>query len=159
MQLQGAGVSVMPYRSLSHAVASIVRADGWRGLYRGYRATVVRDVPFSAIQFTVYETLRTLLFPDASTLGSRLACEFVAGGLAGGIAGALTTPLDLVKTHLQRRKSPFTSIAHGFGTILRHEGPKGLFRGWIPRVIWTIPQSAWMFFVFERLLALQQAYR
>ncbi len=41
--------------------AGAVRVGGLRALYKGYAATLFRDVPFAAIQFPIYEALRSFL--------------------------------------------------------------------------------------------------
>lgn len=41
-------------------VHSIIASDGVRGFFRGYWATIAREVPFSAIQFPIYERLKLL---------------------------------------------------------------------------------------------------
>ncbi|RUS21145.1 mitochondrial carrier domain-containing protein [Jimgerdemannia flammicorona] len=98
----------------------IVKYDGFGSLYHGYKATLLRDVPFSALQFAFYGKGSWASFPffvtpekfkqlalvhwvtpgDPLTLGAELAC----GSFAGGIAGAMTTPLDVVKTLLQTQQ-------------------------------------------------------
>ena len=73
--------------------------EGVRGLYRGYLSTVVREIPFSFIQFPIWEYLKkewsrrqqSPLNPVQST-----AC----GALSGAIAALSTTPLDLAKTRI-----------------------------------------------------------
>ena len=47
------------YRGSFDAVASILRADGIRGIYRGYGATVLSFGPFSALYFMFYEQFKS----------------------------------------------------------------------------------------------------
>lgn len=78
-----------------------VVTPGLAGLFRGYGAFLLRDLPFDAIEFVTYEQLklayRALAGAGAAAgwLGG-LETAFV-GALAGGITGALTTPLDTVR--------------------------------------------------------------
>lgn len=46
----------------SETVNAILRTQGFRGFYTGYLTTVVREIPFSFIQFPIYEGLKVLLF-------------------------------------------------------------------------------------------------
>lgn len=39
-------------------IANIYKADGIRGFYRGYGTTVLREIPFSFVQFPIYEALK-----------------------------------------------------------------------------------------------------
>jgi len=59
MQLQGrynnpSFISGYNYKNTWHALRMIVKYDGVGALYQGYRATLLRDVPFSALQFAFY---------------------------------------------------------------------------------------------------------
>jgi len=60
----------------------------------------MREIPFSAIQFPIYEHLRKRSI-NRSINGE---CSFIDhcknGAIAGSIAGAFTTPIDVVKTKL-----------------------------------------------------------
>ncbi|KAJ0630866.1 putative mitochondrial carrier domain superfamily [Helianthus annuus] len=62
-----------------------------------------------------------------------------AGACAGIIAMSATYPMDLVRGRLtvQTDKSPsqYRGIAHALATVLREEGPRALYKGWLPSVI------------------------
>lgn len=67
-------------------------------------------IPFTAIQFPLYEALKTELSQNYLS-GKRKPLAHEAAGcgmIAGGIAAALTTPLDVVKTRamLEAKVSP-----------------------------------------------------
>ena len=69
-------------------VRSTLRSEGVRGLYRGYFTTVAREIPFSLIQFPLWEYLKSSLGQwrgrDPAAWEASL-CGAVAGGLAAGI--------------------------------------------------------------------------
>lgn len=46
--------------SSMEAFLSILEADGVRGLFVGGREQLIREIPFNAIQFTVYEVGRSI---------------------------------------------------------------------------------------------------
>ena len=92
-----------------HALRSIVRFEGWPALFYGYKATLFRDLPFSALQFAFWEQEQKLA---RSYVGSRdigLPLEVFTGASAGGMAGILTTPLDVVKTRIQTQHNSTAS--------------------------------------------------
>ncbi len=43
------------HRSTGDTVRSILRSDGVRGFYAGYLSTVIREIPFDALEFAIYE--------------------------------------------------------------------------------------------------------
>ena len=94
------------YRSTLNAVRVISKAEGVSALFHGYRATLWRDVPFSALQFAFYEQEQKVA---KAWVGSReigLPLEIFTGASAGGMAGVITCPLDVVKTRLQTQVDP-----------------------------------------------------
>lgn len=97
------------YRNTAHAFRSIIRFEGWPALFYGYKATLFRDLPFSALQFAFWEQEQKLA---RSYVGSRdigLPLEIFTGASAGGMAGIITTPLDVVKTRIQTQQNPTAS--------------------------------------------------
>ena len=88
------------------AVSSIFASKGILGFYAGFRSFLLRDIPFSAIQFPLYETLKLIeikyfakdQLEQEVTIPSML--NSVNGAIAGSFAGLVTTPLDVVKTRL-----------------------------------------------------------
>lgn len=85
------------YRGTLDAVRTIIRQEGVSALFHGYKATIFRDLPFSALQFAVYEQERKLAkrWKDSTDIGVGL--EITTAASAGGLAGVVTTPLDVVK--------------------------------------------------------------
>jgi hypothetical protein len=88
------------YRSLGQCARDVFRTEGLRAFYVSYPTTLAMTVPFTAIQFTAYESLVKALNPRG-TYDPYTHC--FAGGIAGGIAAGITTPLDVIKTLLQTR--------------------------------------------------------
>ncbi|RMZ87050.1 hypothetical protein DV736_g5722, partial [Chaetothyriales sp. CBS 134916] len=89
------------YKSTWDAARTIVRTEGFGALYSGYKATLVRDLPFSALQFAFYEQERRLAINVSGTADIGLGLEALTAVTAGSAAGVLTCPLDVVKTRTQ----------------------------------------------------------
>lgn len=68
-------------------IKAIVTKEGLRGLYAGYGAFLLRDLPFDAIEFVAYEQLRkaaaNMLQRDPNPVEVSLV-----GAVAGGFTGA-----------------------------------------------------------------------
>ncbi|KAI8145910.1 mitochondrial carrier domain-containing protein [Fennellomyces sp. T-0311] len=185
MQLQGRYnnphfISGYNYRNTWHATKVIVKYDGFGALFHGFTATILRDVPYSALQFACYEQFKK--FAKLNYGGEQLpiGIDLLTGSMAGGIAGAITTPLDLMKTLLQTQQSRkkggssstspppptdpsapkhYSGILEGMVWNYRNHGLAGLFRGVGPRVFWTSLQSAVMFVIYEQVLHVEEALR
>lgn len=95
------------YRSSLHALRTITRTEGLAELFSGYKATLFRDLPFSALQFAFYEQEQKIAKQWAGPgrdIGILL--EVLTGASAGGMAGVLTCPMDVVKTRIQTELDP-----------------------------------------------------
>ncbi|RYE51954.1 MAG: solute carrier family 25 protein, partial [Sphingobacteriales bacterium] len=97
------------YRSTAHAARTIAKVEGYSALFHGYKATLWRDLPFSALQFAFYEELRDRAkrFMGSNNIG--LPLEIATAASAGGMAGVITTPLDVVKTRIQTQHNDVPS--------------------------------------------------
>ena len=104
-------------------------------LYRGWGITVLREVPFTVIQFPLWEAMKKS-WREGSGKETVTALESaVFGSLAGAVAAAATTPLDVVKTRMMLSSQEET-VASLFVRIGREAGPKAFFAGLVPRVLW-----------------------
>ncbi|KAH8954529.1 hypothetical protein BDL97_08G083200 [Sphagnum fallax] len=99
------------------------------GLYRGAGITRARDVPSSAIIFTCY-TLLQQLYPNQN---------FMPGCLATIPVVVLVTPMDIIKTCLQKEptpgKEPYRDWLQCLQLLIEREGPQALFKG---SLVWVI---------------------
>lgn len=148
------------YRHLRDAVTTLVRQEGTGTLFYGYKATLVRDLPFSALQFAFYEKFRQYAFAykgldQKNEFDYNL--ELGTGAAAGGLAGILTTPLDVIKTRIQTQTPASgtrldNSILTGLGRVYTREGVVGLFSGVGPRFVWTSVQSSIMLLLYQMAL-------
>uniref|UniRef100_A0A674P7B0 Mitochondrial S-adenosylmethionine carrier protein n=1 Tax=Takifugu rubripes TaxID=31033 RepID=A0A674P7B0_TAKRU len=112
-------------------------SQGVRGLYRGYASTALREIPFSLVQFPLWEYLKTLWsWKQGHTLDSWQAA--VCGAFAGAVAAFVTTPLDVAKTRIMLAKAGTTTAGGNIPLVLydvwKSRGLTGLFAGSIPRV-------------------------
>ena len=108
----------------------------WRELYRGWTITILREVPFTVIQFPLWEAMKT--HRRARNGGTKQISGLEAGllgSIAGAVAAGVTTPLDVLKTRmmLAREKQPMLSM---LTSILKESGPRAFFAGIGPRIGW-----------------------
>ncbi|XP_017708228.1 PREDICTED: mitochondrial coenzyme A transporter SLC25A42 isoform X2 [Rhinopithecus bieti] len=76
--------------------------EGFLSLWRGNSATMVRVVPYAAIQFSAHEEYKRILGSYYGFRGEALPPwpRLFAGALAGTTAASLTYPLDLVRARM-----------------------------------------------------------
>uniref|UniRef100_F6UEM0 Mitochondrial S-adenosylmethionine carrier protein n=1 Tax=Callithrix jacchus TaxID=9483 RepID=F6UEM0_CALJA len=84
--------------------SNILHEEGIQGLYRGYKSTVLREIPFSLVQFPLWESLKAFWsWRQDHVVDSWQSA--VCGAFAGGFAAAVTTPLDVAKTRIMLAKA------------------------------------------------------
>lgn len=118
MQLQGRYnnpffYSGYNYRSTTDAFRTIVRQEGVAALFYGYKATIFRDLPFSALQFAFYEQEHRMAIEWVGSRDIGLGLEILTAATAGGMAGVMTCPMDVVKTRVQTQQNPESSPPKG----------------------------------------------
>ncbi|ROT38778.1 AgPET8, partial [Sodiomyces alkalinus F11] len=127
----------------------------WRELYRGWGITVMREVPFTIIQFPLWERLKAwgrerrartnnntgraaaaaASDNDNDTADVGAVESALYGSVAGAVAAALTTPLDVLKTRVMLAEKK-VKVATVLRAVWREEGYRAFFAGTVPRVTW-----------------------
>ncbi|XP_077573111.1 mitochondrial coenzyme A transporter SLC25A42-like [Stigmatopora nigra] len=128
--------------------------DGLLSLWRGNSATMVRVMPYAAIQFCAHEQYKKALGGHYGFQGKALPPfpRFLAGSLAGTTATMLTYPLDMVRARMAvTAKEMYCNIMHVFVRISQEEGFKTLYRGFTPTILGVIPYAGITFFTYETL--------
>lgn len=83
-------------------IREIYKANGIRGFYRGYFATIFTYAPSSAIWWAAYSTARRFLAPwAADSKYKQMVMPAMSGVCAAVTAATLTNPLDVAKTRIQ----------------------------------------------------------
>ncbi|KAJ1959333.1 Carrier protein, mitochondrial [Dispira parvispora] len=142
---------------------TMTRTLGITSLWRGLTPTLWRDVPFSAIYWTVYERFKrdlgewcghstSLSRPLSTTEEFRIS--FMSGAMSGMLAATLTIPFDVAKTRrqidlAQRPTAQMESTLELMRRIVQHEGVGALYRGLSARLIKVAPACAIMISSYE----------
>jgi len=127
------------FPSTSAVLRNIIDLQGFRGFYTGYLTTVMREIPFSMIQFPLWEAAKSMVsktYDRPTRPWESAAC----GSATGAFAAAVTTPLDVVKTRLMlgadSKGVRYLTFRDTLTRIIKDEGPKKLFAGIELRVMW-----------------------
>jgi len=140
--------SVAPFK----IVTDVLKRDGLPGFYRGYLSTVFREIPFSFIQFPIWEELKRR-YSGRTKRPIQAHESAICGAIAGGFSAGVTTPLDVAKTRIMLAESG-SAEAKGFviqtlKTVYAEKGVSGLFAGVTPRVTWISIGGCVFFGVYE----------
>lgn len=152
---QGVPSTVPVYKNTLHALKTIARHEGLRGLYKGLGPTILSNTPFSALYYMFYTRLQSRL---QQTDMPQVAVNLSSSTIAAIGATLLTQPADVVRTRMQLNlvSSP-TSAEHAKNTfaimrnIVRSQGFSGLLVGSAPRMMKRTLQTAFVWTIYEEI--------
>ncbi|CAA7043056.1 unnamed protein product [Microthlaspi erraticum] len=139
------------------AFRKIVKADGAKGLYRGFGISILTYAPSNAVWWASYSVAQRMVWggigcyvckkddesngsnnamkPDSKTV---MAVQGVSAAIAGSVSALITMPLDTIKTRLQvldgedsGKRGP--SIGQTVRNLVREGGWTACYRGLGPR--------------------------
>jgi len=149
------------YAGTVHALRTIARAEGWRGLYAGLAPALVGGTVAWGVYFACYNGAKAQL---AERLGAPLPpwAHLGAAALSGCTVSLLTNPVWVAKTRLQLQRAgspgpaPYRGLADCLARVAREEGPRGLYRGLLPSLA-LVSHGALQFAAYEALRARLEA--
>ncbi|XP_045693504.1 mitochondrial thiamine pyrophosphate carrier [Phyllostomus hastatus] len=150
------------YKTLRDAVATMYRAEGPWGFYKGLNPTLIAVFPYAGFQFAFYNSLKRLYewVAPAEGVKSENLKNLLCGSGAGVISKTLTYPLDLFKKRLQvggfeQARAAFGQVRSYRGLldcarqVLREEGVQGFFKGLSPSLLKAALSTGCVFFWYE----------
>eukprot|EP00126_Sphaerothecum_destruens_P005194 Sdes_comp18629_c0_seq1m8819 len=146
------------YRGVFHAAYLIVQEEGFTALYKGVLPTVLRQATNQAVNFTVYHEVKKAWLSHKNRSDLFSYESLLLGGLSGCMGPFANSPIDVVKTRLQKQKITPGEKPHYDGlwgtlqTIYREEGFRAFYRGITPRLLRIAPGQAVTFMVYEKIL-------
>lgn len=139
------------YSSVRHAVKKIFEKEGVYGFYRGTFATVLRDGPYSGIQYSLYKSLLDLKSWHQGNSDHGKGYIALSAGISGAIAILLTYPFDNIRVRYQYSQAERKSLWVFCEEIYRNEGMEGFYKGYLPRVLKKICSAAVTWSVYEHI--------
>ncbi|KAL6461501.1 hypothetical protein MHYP_G00296450 [Metynnis hypsauchen] len=130
-------------------IAQIFAADGFRGFYRGYVASLLTYIPNSAVWWPFYHFYAEQLSKMAPSDCPHLILQAMAGPLAAATASTVTNPMDVVRARVQVEGR--TSVIETFKQLIREEGFWGMTKGLSARIISSTPTAIVMVVGYETL--------
>ncbi|KAK1136635.1 hypothetical protein K0M31_001180 [Melipona bicolor] len=128
-----------------------LKTEGLLSLWRGNSATMVRIVPYSAVQFTAHEQWKGILGLNGLEK-EKPGLNFLAGSLAGITSQGITYPLDLMRARMAvTQKTEYKTLRQTFVRIYVEEGILAYYRGFSATMLGVIPYAGCSFFTYDLL--------
>ena len=171
------GAKNRAYNGVWTGLVKMWQEEGFAGFMRGNGINCLRIAPYSAVQFTTYETCKAYL-RDAETGEIDVVRKLTAGAIAGIASVVSTYPLDLVRSRISIASANMYNEAKSLGEanvsqqalkaeiakkqravpgiwkmttkVYREEGGlRGLYRGCVPTSVGVAPYVALNFYFYE----------
>uniref|UniRef100_A0A8C5N1D9 Calcium-binding mitochondrial carrier protein SCaMC-1-like n=1 Tax=Gouania willdenowi TaxID=441366 RepID=A0A8C5N1D9_GOUWI len=121
----------------------MIAEGGLKSLWRGNGINVMKIAPETSIKFMAYEQVRRI---------QEAFNRFMAGSMAGATAQTAIYPMEVLKTRLTLRKTgQYAGMFDCAKKILRKEGVKAFYKGYIPNLLGIIPYAGIDLAVYESL--------
>ncbi|TDH69346.1 hypothetical protein CCR75_005034 [Bremia lactucae] len=143
-------------RNYKHAVDGLVRIkreEGLDALLLGLKPNMIRAMLLTTGQITAYDVAKsTILANHMVLMHDGVQTHILASMVAGLVATTACAPADVVRTRLMHmRDHEYTSATDCFVKIIKYEGLRGLYKGWVPAYMRLGPQTLLTFVFLEQL--------
>lgn len=160
-QQRGLSSHLLRYEGPSNCAATIIREEGFFGLWAGAAPTIIRNGINQAVMFTAKSTFDSRLWDIHEGDGRVLqAWQSMVSGFLAGFAGPVCTgPFDVVKTRLMAQsrvrnrsgEAQYKSMLHAIRIIYKEEGLLALWKGLLPRLMKIPPGQAIVWAVADQV--------
>ncbi|KAL7144183.1 hypothetical protein ABFS83_08G241800 [Erythranthe nasuta] len=152
-QVNDGRLSNLPtYKNTPHALFTIARTEGFRGLYAGFYPAVLGSTISWGLYFYFYSKAKQRYLRSREELSPVL--HLASAAEAGGLVCFCTNPVWLVKTRLQlqtpQQVRPYSGFHDALRTILKEEGWRALYKGLVPG-LFLVTHGAIQFTAYEEL--------
>ncbi|TFK40890.1 mitochondrial carrier domain-containing protein [Crucibulum laeve] len=110
-----------------------IQQSGFRSLYAGLSASIMRQMSYSLVRLGCYEKLKSRLSRDGQPSTPQL---ILAASLAGGLGGIAGNPADILLVRMTsdsirppEKRYGYSNALSGLINLIREEGLAGLTRG------------------------------
>nr|GMC93781.1 probable envelope ADP,ATP carrier protein, chloroplastic [Ipomoea batatas] len=132
---------------------NMLKEEGIASFYNGLGPSLIGIAPYIAVNFCVFDLVKKSL-PEKYQKSTQTS--LVTGLISATVATLTCYPLDTVRRQMQMKGTPYKTVLDAFLGILARDGAVGLYRGFVPNALKTLPNSSIRLTTFDtvkRLIA------
>ncbi|KAK4545982.1 hypothetical protein LTR36_002546 [Oleoguttula mirabilis] len=133
------------YLSMMHCIKTVLKENGFIGLYRGFAGTTLKQAGATAFRMGTYNILKD--YEKEHDIAQNTATNFANGSVAGIVTTLATQPFDTIKTRCQSSRG--ASTVEAFRSIVADYGVKGFWKGTTMRLGRTVFSGGILFTTYE----------
>ncbi|KAL1819091.1 hypothetical protein ACET3Z_013960 [Daucus carota] len=141
-------------RTMSQVALNMLRDEGLAAFYKGLGPSLIGIAPYIAVNFCVFDLVKKSL-PEKYQ--KKTEASLVTALVSATIATLMCYPLDTVRRQMQLKNAPYKTFFDAFPGIVERDGLAGLYRGFLPNALKTLPNSSIRLTTFDtvkRLIAM-----
>ncbi|KAF3542745.1 hypothetical protein DY000_02000031 [Brassica cretica] len=127
------------YRTMSQVALNMLREEGIASFYNGLGPSLLSIAPYIALNFCVFDLVKKSL-PEKYQ--KKTQASLLTAVVAAAIATGTCYPLDTIRRQMQLKGTPYKSVFDAFSGIIEREGVIGLYRGFVPNALKSMPNSS-----------------
>ncbi|XP_020577160.1 thylakoid ADP,ATP carrier protein, chloroplastic-like isoform X2 [Phalaenopsis equestris] len=128
-------------QTMSQIALSMLREEGFSSFYGGLGPSLIGIAPYIAVNFCIFDLMKKSL-PEKDR--KRPESSLITAMVSASVATFMCYPLDTVRRQMQMKGSPYNTIFDAFPGILERDGFVGLYRGFLPNALKSLPNSRFL---------------
>ncbi|XP_060659614.1 mitochondrial dicarboxylate carrier, partial [Drosophila nasuta] len=138
------------YKCLSDALIRIPREEGWKGLYNGGFACVLKSAIGTIGQIAIYDHIKGQIQAHYD-MDDNIKLHITSSVMSSIIDSILTQPFDVLKTLMMNaRPGQYPNMLHAVHFMMRF-GVLSPYRGLMPALARKVPATIMMYVIYEQL--------
>ncbi|KAG6523166.1 thylakoid ADP,ATP carrier protein, chloroplastic-like [Zingiber officinale] len=126
-------------KAMSQVALNMLREEGFASFYAGLGPSLISIAPYIAINFCVFDLFKKSL-PEKYQ--KRPETSLATALISATLATFMCYPLDTVRRQMQMKGSPYNTILDAIPGIVERDGIIGLYRGFVPNALKSLPNSS-----------------
>ncbi|KAL5227603.1 hypothetical protein ABZP36_015868 [Zizania latifolia] len=139
------------HSTMSQVAMNMLRDEGLASFYGGLGPSLIGIAPYIAVNFCVFDLMKKSV-PEKYK--SRPETSLATALLSATFATLMCYPLDTVRRQMQMKGSPYNTIFDAIPGIVERDGLIGLYRGFVPNALKTLPNSSIKLTAFDTVKTL-----
>ncbi|KAL6133080.1 hypothetical protein ACLB2K_065317 [Fragaria x ananassa] len=127
------------YRTMTEIALTMLREEGFASFYYGLGPSLIGIAPYIAVNFCVFDLVKKSL-PEE--FRKKAEASLLTGLVSASLATLTCYPLDTVRRQMQMRGTPYKNVLDAIPGIVARDGLIGLYRGFLPNALKTLPNSS-----------------
>ncbi|XP_071697905.1 thylakoid ADP,ATP carrier protein, chloroplastic-like [Rutidosis leptorrhynchoides] len=136
------------YQTMTNVVVNMLKEEGLGSLYRGLVPSLISIAPYVAVNFCVFDLVKKSL-PER--FRNKTEASLVTAFMAAAVGTLTCYPLDTIRRQMQMRGTPYKTVFDAFPGIIARDGVAGLYRGFVPNALKTLPNSSIRLTTFDAM--------